>query len=835
MSILSWTVTGRAGGRIVTGHEHSPGLNLCAAMVLVALLAPTPSADVTTEPGYDIQLFADLPLALPFQITLGGFSVSGDLILATREAVGDQADQNILAVDRLGNCRLISAPQQYPEPPRAAWGILQHESDPDLMYVIDLGNTPPPYTEDGRLFTVDLTTGEFSTVIPVSGGLLDPQSMDRDPLTGDIFITDSGAWETDFDGAVYRWDGLTLTEVVSAVDPFGILFLEDGTYWLSADLPGISGVFHMSGPTVLDTVAVGLSHSLLAYLSESGAMPEGLYAGIGAWPGASDIYWLPDEDGNFVADSIIVVAHSTGKGHTFDSDGRLIVVDDDNDALMTISRVPAYEILSATFDQSIYQNGIDTAHLTVVTRSNWGSSQNLELTASLVSNLGDEFDLGTSSFELTPGDQHTALYDWDVPNAIHPWDFDLHLSLVDQGVTVASLDVPAAFGGMVLTPEQLQQFEEELTNSACLPPGVACSFSMVAAIPHAGAPAGVGLFVDAGCKMGERLAAGNYLGAGVAGIGGLIGGIDLVLDALPGPGTVASAITGAAGTAIACTDDLILEDLYGSGRGLGGRHNGIDSLAAHIRTTFPEIEMAYSSEIMVQGGASLLVGVNDHWTNLDSLGLTRTFVFGTHGDTLNWAHVGPEPSPIGSGLPNPRSAVDIEFHATQADTLDVGFLYRHASEEVFWIRYDPFVVTDSSIAYLALADTLSFFPLLLDLDGDGEIDEYKLPLGFSAVEDAKAEHRSPPIYDLSAHPNPAVSSAAIAFAVSRALSDVEVVIYDLSGREVARMALGDVPPGRQEVVWETSGQTGRIPAGIYHYRVVHSHGQSEARKAILLR
>ncbi len=496
---------------------------------------------------------------------------------------------------------------------------------------------------------------------------------------------------------------------------------------------------------------------------------------------------------------------------------------------------PKYEIVSAEFNQRVYQNGVDTAQLTVVTRSNWGDSDQLTLVADLESNLGHNYAMGSDGFGLSPGGEHTSHFYWSVPNEPHPWAFTLLLDLREQGQSYYGYQDPDAFEGMVLTPQQLEEFEEELSSSQCLPPGAACSFSMLAAIPHAGAPFGAALFVDAGCKMGERLRAGNYLGAGVAGLAGLIGGVDLVLDFLPGPGTVASAITGAAGTAIACTDDLILEDLYDIGRELNSRHSGIDSLAAHIRATFPEVEVEYSSEIMVRGGACLRIGVNDCWTNLDSLGLTGTFVFGTHGDTLNWAHVGPEPSPIGTGLPNPHSAIDIELHATSTDTLDLGFLYRHASQEVFWIRYDPFVVTDSSIAYLSVADTLDFFPVSLDLDGDGDIDQYIMPQGFSGIDAEQNARTLPAIHSLSAQPNPGISATTVSFVATRRLSNAAVVTYDVSGREIEREVLGSLGPGRHDVAWGTSLASQQVPSGVYYHRIVHADGQTKAMRMVLLR
>jgi hypothetical protein len=100
--------------------------------------------------------------------------------------------------------------------------------------------------------------------------------------------------------------------------------------------------------------------------------------------------------------------------------------------------LPPFEILSATFDDDIYQNGVDTAHLTVVTKNNWGSSSTLQLNASLDSNLGDHFVVGSESFSLNPGGQRTSTFTWPVPAGSQSWQGDLTITLTQSGTVVAT-------------------------------------------------------------------------------------------------------------------------------------------------------------------------------------------------------------------------------------------------------------------------------------------------------------------------------------------------------------------------------------------------------------
>ena len=65
-----------------------------------------------------------------------------------------------------------------------------------------------------------------------------------------------------------------------------------------------------------------------------------------------------------------------------------------------------------------------------------------------------------------------------------------------------------------------------------------------------------------------------------------------------------------------------------------------------------------------------------------------------------------------------------------------------------------------------------------------------------------------------AYPNPFNPSAEIVFDLPEA-SDVRLAVYDVTGREVARLADGPMSAGTHRVRFEATG----LPSGVYLYRL----------------
>jgi hypothetical protein len=68
-------------------------------------------------------------------------------------------------------------------------------------------------------------------------------------------------------------------------------------------------------------------------------------------------------------------------------------------------------------------------------------------------------------------------------------------------------------------------------------------------------------------------------------------------------------------------------------------------------------------------------------------------------------------------------------------------------------------------------------------------------------------------------PNPASGALTIRYALPRD-ETVELAVYDIAGRVVARLVEGHVTEGQHSVSWDGTGLDGRpVPAGVYQYRL----------------
>jgi len=84
------------------------------------------------------------------------------------------------------------------------------------------------------------------------------------------------------------------------------------------------------------------------------------------------------------------------------------------------------------------------------------------------------------------------------------------------------------------------------------------------------------------------------------------------------------------------------------------------------------------------------------------------------------------------------------------------------------------------------------------------------------------------------YPNPFNPSTSISFSLAVA-SDVNLTIYDASGREVAKLIDGFVGVGEQIVDWSGRDNQGEsVSSGVYFYRLV-TQGETLARKMVLLK
>jgi len=105
---------------------------------------------------------------------------------------------------------------------------------------------------------------------------------------------------------------------------------------------------------------------------------------------------------------------------------------------------------------------------------------------------------------------------------------------------------------------------------------------------------------------------------------------------------------------------------------------------------------------------------------------------------------------------------------------------------------------------------------------------YKYP----AVEWVQGDYLSYPVTHqlLSLYPNPFNSTTRIAYDLPIG-GNMSLTVYDLSGREVARLVDSVQPAGRHSVVWKA----GDVPAGVYLVKMTGGTGVTVVKKVVLVK
>ncbi len=130
-----------------------------------------------------------------------------------------------------------------------------------------------------------------------------------------------------------------------------------------------------------------------------------------------------------------------------------------------------------------------------------------------------------------------------------------------------------------------------------------------------------------------------------------------------------------------------------------------------------------------------------------------------------------------------------------------------------WGEVDSLTASDGASAHYlgsAMAADGTLLAVSAYGNGPGKVYLYDLPGGSTDAAGAPAAR----LRLLGNHPNPFNPATNIAFELA-APARVEVRLYDLRGREVARPAGRDYAAGRHAVAWDAAG----LASGVYHYRV----------------
>jgi hypothetical protein len=107
---------------------------------------------------------------------------------------------------------------------------------------------------------------------------------------------------------------------------------------------------------------------------------------------------------------------------------------------------------------------------------------------------------------------------------------------------------------------------------------------------------------------------------------------------------------------------------------------------------------------------------------------------------------------------------------------------------------------------------------------------------FSGVESDPVLAGAEPALMLGVAPNPTAGSTALLLRSTASLRGVEISVYDVAGREVRKLPVGDLSPGEHQVVWDGRSSDGhQVASGIYLYRAVYLGGETSSRRLVVLR
>jgi hypothetical protein len=495
---------------------------------------------------------------------------------------------------------------------------------------------------------------------------------------------------------------------------------------------------------------------------------------------------------------------------------------------MTSSRLlstpPNFIISGAAFDKAVYLNGADVAGITVTTQSFAGATTSLRLAATLETNLQEQASLGEDLFSLAPKASRISSFSWPVPARSEARELTLKLELYNGATLVASAEIPKAALGTPYTQSEIDAIIADNTTNECDPPLTECSMYLVGLVPGFGLPAALAGFKSDVCEMGRQWRDGDYMWAGVSGFKAVLPSVEMALRAIEGTSRVAKLATGHALGLFECAKQLIAT---GSILPKPAASRSIDSLAAYVGTLYSEQGKPFSNQVFLQGEADLRIGVAGQWTTQDTVALREVFVF-PKAAGYGWGHVGPQPVPVGGGT-NAESSIDVRIRSSASGPVDFGVLHSAPGKPTSWIRFDTFMMTAASAAWIHLSDETTVFSLYLDNDGDGVADQVFQPTtGVSP--DVPGEGRltlRPP------QPNPARDEARIQFELP-AQGVIDLAVYDAAGRRVVRLAQGARGPGLQTVVWrlEKDGEAHR-PTGLYFVRLITQWGTKTSRIVLL--
>jgi hypothetical protein len=302
--------------------------------IVLATISTTAGAQLVAAEGYRTEHFCTPYYQLDFRVgRLGAFTLDGVLLAVSADAVHPAANHNVLGILPNGNDFELVPKEKYPtdggsyEWGRLGYQIILDPADPDnFALMVDAGSLANMTYANGRIFRIDLHTGDVSVVVDY-GVLHDPISLEAHPVTGDVYVTDRGRRTVAGDGRIVVLDESTspptLTTVMDGIDPIDIHFLEGDAFLYTTSTEAADvGIFRVDGS---GTTKVS---DLRGLLTQAPGGPFGTSTFV-TWGNSGGVVRLIDLDGgDFTVDATEWIIESGSQGGiTFDANGVMYATD----------------------------------------------------------------------------------------------------------------------------------------------------------------------------------------------------------------------------------------------------------------------------------------------------------------------------------------------------------------------------------------------------------------------------------------------------------------------------------------------------------------------------
>lgn len=498
------------------------------------------------------------------------------------------------------------------------------------------------------------------------------------------------------------------------------------------------------------------------------------------------------------------------------------------------------EFVSASFDKVVYQNGIDVAHLYIVTRNNTGIEKNVSLSTDLIPNAGSKFSMASIDFTLSPGEEQGTYLSWAVPGSSYSWEFDAAITLFDnyESITIYKY-IESAFIGTPLNDEQIQQAIGIIET--CYGSNTDLAGEVGKAVPFSSTEPQVNMFVNNTCMAGELDQAGSYgtswgvtilslsatlidLYAAYLGVFTCVGIPNVISDIDNYFGINLLSMYGYVDTMVT---NINCRQYSNSGNGL------VDSMVVWITSGIDSVNGEFADVLLIEGKCSIMFEADSSWAYPDSTGLLGVYFsqldqIGSATIINKYVHRLGKPESS-----NPNSIGVFKVFNCEGSMLDIGLLHYPYTDSLVTFRFPNILISTQTNLSIEVASNLEHVYICCDFNGDGQVDYNIYPSNITDVEEPDV----PVAYSVMLYqnvPNPFNPTTNIRFDLPSS-EHVKLNVYNIKGELIATLLDQKMNAGRNEVSWDAKDNNGMaVASGIYFYRLV-AGDFVQTKKMVLLR